>query len=336
MLTLACWSGGGHAFSSALFEALFTTSVAQLTTQHNWPSHQAQCFGNEDTLDHHYACQRIDQLTHKAAFTLHRRSKLKLCGVRASEIRVGASPVAWHALVSNCQIALNPQAATGAVCLYLVDGEASPIHLALDGRRLDVAQLGRPNQWCYVVSCAELQFSFAGTEPGLFVLCSQGARCDLALREAFLEFWASEPVRPLRYSVDNARMLYRVQALARGLPCDNALHETLGPLRVGARYQDPRSGFADDMERFVLLVQLQAHFNECDAVPLFFMHDRQLPVTLGSDAKTLTVYDDEGLALADVWFERESAVLRFRLMYAEERRYVDWTRSYVYTDDCCW
>ena len=331
-------------FTETLFDALFTTSPYALCERFAWPETMATQFASDATLQTHYACQRVDPMTHKSCFSLRGRSKLKLCQLRESELRVTTHEQAWHALVSNCVITLGDPARFHGLSVYLL-GQHETLQLDAsqfsDGQRaLDVAQLGAPHQWCYVVSRSELHFRFPGEEDGkhdgVCLLSSEDSEAHLDLGDAFLEYWSAEvqPQRPYRYSVDNARVHSSLYACLRGRGDRNPLHATLGPSRLGVRYVGQYADFSTDRPRYLQLLRLRVYFGASDPVPLFFLDAVQLMVILHAPrshtTERLTVFGQDGLALADATLDRSACVMRFVMLYREEVRRGDLLRYHVY------
>lgn len=336
---------GSCRFTETLFAALFAAPAHTLCERFAWPESMARQFAADATLQTHYACERVDPMTHKACFSLRGRCKLKLCQLRESELRVAVHEQEWHALVSNCVITLcgEPTRFRG-LSVHLL-GQAETLQLDAsqfsEGQRaLDVAQLGAPHQWCYVVSRSELHFRFAGEEDGkrdgLFLFSGEDSEVHMDLGDAFLEHWSAEAQaqRPYRYSVDNARVQSRLYAYLRGRGDRNPLHATLGPPRLGARYVGQYADFSTDRPRYVALLRLRVYFAASDPVPLFFLDGVQLMVILHAPhlrgTERLTVFGADGVALADLTLERDAHVMRFVMLYREEVRRGDLLRYHVY------
>lgn len=332
-VSLENWSG--PVFSQELFDALFTMPQAQLHQQFEWNESQ---FSQQDTLSYHYPRQQLDPLIHKSMFTLHDQCRVKLNNLRHSQIRVsGGGGGEWYALVSNSVMRLSgEQNEFGGLSISLINNHL-PLHLDATSfygenksrRSLDIAQLGEANQWCYIRSQSAMDFTFADNA-GVFLLCST-TRCDFLLGECELEFWSSDNhcERPLHYSVDNARFLYAIQATIRGRPLPhNPLHDSLGPSALSIRYAGESSGFSSDMDQYALLIALQVRFEANESIPLFYINNQRLPVQLG-EASTLTVFY-QGLALTNVYYDRDQCLLRMILIYSEERRRGHANRYYVY------
>lgn len=319
-------------YSEALFDALFTMPLVQLQQQFGW--HDAHFA--EKSLDYHYPIQQLDSLTHKSLFTLN-QCCVKLSHLRHSQVRITDVVEEWHAIVSNCTLTFIGPIEEFAGCSISMIDNTTPLHLDplvfYEGkRRLDVAQLSQPDQWCYVRSKSPMLINFREPD-GVFILCNTNAQCQFSLAECHLEFWTSQAdvEQPLRYSVDNAQILYAIQAMARNPPPPhNPLYDSLPSTQLSVRYGGERGSFCGDMDRFVLLTVLQAHFIPGESVPLFYLNNQQLPVQLGqggSTGSTLTVFYQD-FALSDVFFSRKECTLRMRLIYNEEKRRANCYYSY--------
>jgi hypothetical protein len=321
-LNLEKWESNA---SAELYTDLFTQSAKYLSHQYKWPLEQASHFDSNERLSYHYACQRVNLLTHKTHFSM-KDARVKLACVERAKMTIsrvnqgeeeeeegGEDGVGWSLLVSNCRIQiLEPERCTG-LTVYMPK-QKEPIQLdaasfssvSSSGRSLNLNHLAGNNHWCLLRSVDAIQVIFDGPLPGIFVLSTPG-HCSLHVSSGFLEFWTNittdfplNRVVPYQFSVQNAKFFYRIYChmtkRLEGGGGGATGEEILGDLQLSDDCQFHEShSYIENMARFRILMDIEVYFFDI-RTPYFYYKNSQLPSQWLHDDTIVIYYRDQSLA----------------------------------------
>lgn len=317
-LKLEKWES--HA-SAELYTDLFTQSARYLSHQYKWPLERASQFDISERLSYHYACQRVNLLTHKTHFSM-KDARVKLACVERAKMTISRvnqeeeEEDEWSLLVSNCRIQLlEPERCSGLTVYMPRQKESIQLDAAnfsstsSSGRSLNLSHLAGENHWCLLRSVDAIQVIFEGPLPGIFVLSTRG-HCSLHVSSGFLEFWTNittdfplNRIVPYQFIVQNAKFFYRIychmaERLKGGVGGEGGGTdmEMLSDLQLSDDCQFHEfPSYIENMARFRILMDIEVYFFDI-RTPYFYYKNVQLPSQWLHDDTIVIYYRDQSLA----------------------------------------